>query len=56
MKTIIHTVSIHAPPSQVYKALTTEEGVTGWWSTKATVDPEVGGLIRFTFLAACGTT
>ncbi len=50
MKTIIHTVSIHAPPSRVYQALTTEGGVTGWWSTKATVDAELGGLIRFTFL------
>ena len=49
MKKIIHTVHIHAPPSAVYAALSTEEGVTGWWTTKATVESGVGGVIRFTF-------
>lgn len=50
MRTIIHTVQIHAPRSAVYRALTTEEGVTGWWSTKATLRPGEGNVIEFTFV------
>jgi uncharacterized protein YndB with AHSA1/START domain len=50
MKTIIHTVHVHRPPPDVYRALTTEEGVTGWWTTEATVERGEGGLIRFTFV------
>lgn len=50
MKTIIHTAHIHAPPTDVFKALTTQEGVTGWWSTKASLESGQGGVIRFTFL------
>lgn len=49
MKTIIHTVHIHAPRSRVYEALTTEHGVTGWWTTEAELEDGEGGLIRFTF-------
>jgi uncharacterized protein YndB with AHSA1/START domain len=49
MKTIIHTVHIHASPDEVYRALTTEEGVTGWWTTEATVEAGEGGVIRFRF-------
>jgi uncharacterized protein YndB with AHSA1/START domain len=49
MKKIIHTVHIHATPGDVYRALTTEKGVTGWWSTRATVDPGEGGVIAFVF-------
>ena len=50
MKTIIHTVRIHAPRDKVYRALTTEKGVTGWWSTKAKLHLGEGGIIEFTFL------
>jgi len=50
MKTIIHTVRIHAPPERVYRALTTEEGVTGWWSTEARLYPGEGEIIEFTFV------
>jgi uncharacterized protein YndB with AHSA1/START domain len=49
MNTIIHTVHIHASPAAVYEALTTEEGVTGWWTTRASVEQGEGGVIRFTF-------
>lgn len=37
MKTIIHTVHIHSPPDVVFRALTTEAGVTGWWTTEAAI-------------------
>lgn len=49
MKTIIHTVPIHASTPDVYRALTTEAGVTGWWTTTARVEIGEGGVIRFTF-------
>jgi uncharacterized protein YndB with AHSA1/START domain len=49
VKTIIHTVYIASPASVIFEALTTEQGVTGWWSTKADVEAEEGGVIRFTF-------
>lgn len=50
MKTIIHTVHVHAPREAVYRALTTEEGVTGWWSTKAALRAGESGVIEFTFV------
>jgi uncharacterized protein YndB with AHSA1/START domain len=49
MKKIIHSVHVHAPPSKVYDALTTSEGLGGWWTTDVEVDPGVGGLVRFRF-------
>lgn len=49
MKKIIHSVLIHAAPPKVYQALTTEEGLSGWWTTKVAVESGVGGMVRFTF-------
>jgi uncharacterized protein YndB with AHSA1/START domain len=46
---ILHTVQIHATAQAVYRALTTQEGVTGWWTRKATLDQGEGGVIRFRF-------
>ena len=50
MRTIIHTVHIRVQPERVYRALTTEAGVTGWWSTKATLQSGEGEVITFTFV------
>ena len=50
MRTIIHTVHIRVAPEAVYRALVTEAGVTGWWSTRATLHPGEGGVIEFTFV------
>ena len=49
MKTILHTVHIHAAPDEVYRAMTSAEGLGGWWTTTVHVDPGPGGVIRFTF-------
>jgi uncharacterized protein YndB with AHSA1/START domain len=46
MKTIHHVVDIAAPPGPVWAALTTQEGLAGWWSTNVDVD---GNRISFTF-------
>lgn len=50
MKTILHTVDVGAGPSTVYRNLTTESGLAGWWSTRVSAETEVGGRIRFTFI------
>jgi uncharacterized protein YndB with AHSA1/START domain len=38
----------------VYRALTTLDGLTGWWTTDTTGDAEPGGTIRFRFGEAGG--
>jgi uncharacterized protein YndB with AHSA1/START domain len=49
VKKIVHSVHVHSAPSKVYKALTTHEGLSGWWTTRVGIEPGVGGLVRFTF-------
>ena len=50
MKSILHTVDIGARPDTVYRALASEEGLAGWWSTRVRADIRVTGLVRFTFI------
>lgn len=50
MRKIIHFVQIKAPPAEVYRALTTPEGLAGWWSRQVHVEPGVGGIVRFRFV------
>jgi len=49
MVDIIHRVGIKAPISKVYSALTTLDGLAGWWTTNTTGDPKAGGTILFRF-------
>ncbi len=49
MKTILHTIDFESPMTQVFKALTTENGLQGWWTTKVKADVRKGGIIDFTF-------
>lgn len=50
MVDILHRVGAVAPREKVYDALTTIEGVAGWWSKDAEGDPgTVGEMIRFGF-------
>ena len=48
MATIYHQVGIKAPLSDVYDAVATTEGVTGWW-TLTSGNPETGGKLEFSF-------
>ncbi|WP_309130869.1 SRPBCC domain-containing protein [Brevibacterium sp.] len=43
----VRSVDISASPSRVYAALTTESGLTGWWTTVAEVGTRVGETITF---------
>jgi uncharacterized protein YndB with AHSA1/START domain len=53
MVDILHRVAIKASASDVYQALTTVEGLSGWWATKTQGDGGVGGVIEFRFDAGC---
>jgi uncharacterized protein YndB with AHSA1/START domain len=48
MRTILHAVHVHAAPASVYEALTTVDGLSGWW-TKRGVRIDEAGVIHFTF-------
>jgi len=48
MATIYHQVGIKARLDDVYNAIATTEGVTGWW-TRTSGDPETGGELEFSF-------
>lgn len=50
MADILHRVGVQgASPAQVYDALTTIEGLRGWWTDDATGSAETGGVIKFRF-------
>lgn len=49
MPDILHRVGIGAPPERVSAALTTLDGLRGWWVAEASGDPAAGGTIDFLF-------
>ena len=49
MAGIKHYLRIKAPPSKVYTALTTTEGLKGWWTSEAKAEEFVGGIAEFIF-------
>jgi uncharacterized protein YndB with AHSA1/START domain len=52
MPDILHRVGIKSSPDRVYQALTTREGLAGWWATNTHGDGNrVGGSLQFRFVA-----
>ncbi|HKY73221.1 MAG TPA: SRPBCC domain-containing protein [Nitrospira sp.] len=49
MADINHRVGIKAPLSQVYAAVSTVEGVAGWWTRQTSGSSTVGGTIGVRF-------
>ena len=50
MVDILHKVGIKSSsPDDAYKALTTREGLSGWWTTDTRGESKVGGVIEFRF-------
>jgi hypothetical protein len=50
MVDILHKVGIKGSSlNDVYKALTTREDLSGWWTTDTRGDGKVGGVIQFRF-------
>jgi len=49
MTEIKHRLIIKTIPGIVYKAITTQEGLTNWWAKQTTAKPEAGFVNVFTF-------
>jgi uncharacterized protein YndB with AHSA1/START domain len=46
---IRHTVDIDVRPQEVYAAITSQEGLRGWWTRRAIAAPEVGHVNKYPF-------
>jgi uncharacterized protein YndB with AHSA1/START domain len=52
MVDILHRIGVKdSSPDKVYDALTTIDGLAGWWTTETTGSTELGGVIEFRFVA-----
>ena len=49
MPDILHRVGIKSSLDEVYKALTTREGLAAWWTKNTEGDSRVGGALQFRF-------
>ncbi|MGW0916429.1 SRPBCC family protein [Streptomyces sp. NPDC002784] len=50
MVDILHRIGVTSSPDEVYTALTTIDGLAGWWTQETDGDSAVGGVIRFRFV------
>ena len=49
METIVHSFEVKSPAENVYKAISTLQGLSGWWTKDTSGNPSKGGEIRFGF-------
>lgn len=49
MPEILHLIKIRAAQDKVYQAVSTPEGIRGWWTRDAALDPKAGGSGEFGF-------
>jgi uncharacterized protein YndB with AHSA1/START domain len=54
MFNIVHRIGIKAPASNVYHALSTIEGLAGWWTRDVSGTSRVGECLTFTFRNPAG--
>jgi uncharacterized protein YndB with AHSA1/START domain len=54
MVDIIHRTSIKAPLAKVYAALSTVEGVAGWWTKETSGESKSGGTVQVVFRSTAG--
>ena len=54
MADILHRIGFRAPRAIVHKALSSIEGLAGWWTEETSGDTAVGGRITFTFRSPAG--
>ncbi len=54
MVDILHRIGTTTTPDPVYDALTTIDGLAGWWTADTTGDAAPGGTIKFRFGPAGG--
>lgn len=48
-KSIYHRLLIKVPVEKVYEALTTQQGLAGWWTPDTIAEAEKGSILRFGF-------
>jgi len=46
---IVHSVDIETTPDRLYEAITTQQGLAGWWTPQVKAEPTVGALNEFHF-------
>jgi len=46
---IIHVLVIHASKQKVYEAITTQRGLSSWWTTNVKAETKVQSIIEFRF-------
>lgn len=51
MVDILHRVGIKSSLDEVYKALSTREGLAAWWTNNTQGESKVGGALQFRFSA-----
>lgn len=49
MSAIRINVTINAKPKDIYDALTTQKGLSGWWAKNTKASPQIGNINTFTF-------
>jgi uncharacterized protein YndB with AHSA1/START domain len=49
MVDILHKVGVEASPADVFQALATREGLSGWWADNTQGESEVGRVLEFRF-------
>ena len=49
MVDILHKVGVKSSPDDVYEALTTTDGLAGWWTEDTKGQTDVGGVLEFRF-------
>ena len=54
MADILHRVGVRAPLDEVYRAVTTREGLADWWTTDTKGTGDVGDTLAFRFGEAGG--
>jgi uncharacterized protein YndB with AHSA1/START domain len=54
MVDLIHRIGINAPAADVYKALSSLEGLSQWWTKEVSGNDNKGGKIEFIFRSETG--
>ncbi len=49
MPDILHRVGIRSSADKIFKSLSEERGLAGWWTEDVKASPEVGAINRFQF-------
>jgi len=49
MPEILHRIGIKSSVDKVYKALSEESGLAGWWTKNVQASPKVGAINQFRF-------